>query len=510
MVHITPEVKKRVGSAPLLGRYHKLPRRLQDDFTLAGMVLGEGCNGKVHMATRKGAPRQAQRYAVKALNIAKLPKKDVATLEAEVQIYLCMDHPHIARLINVYETPEHLNLVMECMGGGELFDRLQQVRQLGATVPEDQAADLTQQMLLVVHYLHSHGIVHRDLKLENFLFESSESNFLKLIDFGFSKFRNRDQRMRTACGTMAYVAPEVLQQQYTNQCDLWSLGIIVFVVLSGMMPFPQNGSSGDLASRIMRGAYFMQKEKWARISDEAMSFTKALLEKDPAIRLTAQDALRHPWIERNTQQRPLTFDPSVKLAFEQYSSAPKFRRCCLLAMAWLLTNQETAQIRKEFCAIDLDQQGTISFGELRSLMVEQFHVADDDILAIFRAMDITHSDEICYSEFVAAMLSTRIGLHDKLLDVAFRNFDQDLSGYITADDLRQTFGNTFEGDNVESLLQEATSSANGVSYSEFAAFVRGTPVNSECVHVGIPVHGQALMGSGHARDTAPKGCCCIM
>merc|ERR1711964_320525 len=136
-------------------------------------------------------------------------------------------------------------------------------------------------------------------------------------------------------------------------------------------------------------------------------------------------------------------------ALRQYSKAPTFKRCCLLSMAWLLTSKETEQVRQEFLAIDTDRQGTISLGELRDLMVRKFSVAEADVVKIFNAMDANHDDEIHYSEFLAAMLSTKIEVNDKLLDSTFRNFDKDLSGYITADDLRNAFGNTFDGQNVE-------------------------------------------------------------
>merc|ERR1712139_469351 len=142
-------------------------------------------------------------------------------------------------------TPQSLSLVMECCEGGELLDRLRAVDRF----PEREAADVTQQMLLAVHYIHCHGIAHRDLKLENFLYDRQGSSFVKLIDFGFSRYLQGEgvselRRMKTACGTLSYVAPEVLTDQYTNQCDLWSMGVIVFIMVSGTMPF--QGKSGEM------------------------------------------------------------------------------------------------------------------------------------------------------------------------------------------------------------------------------------------------------------------------
>jgi calcium-dependent protein kinase len=421
-----------------------------------------------------------------------------------------MDHPHIARLVNVYETPKTLSLVMECCEGGELFDRLKDVKRL----PEPEAAHVTQQMLLAVHYLHSHGIAHRDLKLENFLFDQRGGNLLKLIDFGFSRFCDqtgppRLRRMRTACGTLNYAAPEVLVDTYTNQCDLWSLGVIVFIIVSGAMPF--KGSSSSMRDKIVAGDFIMRKEHWARISDTCKHFITSLLIVEPEVRLTAKQALGHTWLQDNVKRSSVQFDHSHSLlaALQAYKATPKFRRCCFLAMTWLLTSRETAQMQKEFLAIDTDQQGTISQSELKELLARTFGVADADAIEVFKAMDANHDDEIHYSEFLAAMLSTRIDLHDNLLDNTFRNFDKDLSGYITADNLRESLGCTFEGESVETLLGEADLLEDGrISFDEFVAFVCGAPLGSQSVHLSyLPKSGNEV---GSDVSAAGPKCCAIM
>jgi calcium-dependent protein kinase len=326
--------------------------------------------------------------------------------------------------------------------------------------------------------------------------------------------------MKTACGTLSYVAPEVLAEKYTNQCDLWSLGVIVFILLSGSMPFQSNTESVTKA-RITAGKYTMRRERWEKVSLIAQNFVKALLEKNPEVRLTAKSALEHQWIKQYAEQPSIKVDPSMMDALQKYSAAPKFRRYCLLSMAWLLSDKETAQVRKEFCAIDTDQQGTISLGELQSLMVQKFGTSEEDILHIFRAMDANHDDEIHYSEFLAAMISTRMDMDDKLLDTAFRNFDTDLSGYITADNLRYAFGDAFEGEAVECLIGEADLSGCGhISYPEFAAYVRGVPIHSQEIQLSYPPGGSPRAQSRSATSkadvaieqerAAQQACCNIM
>merc|ERR1719230_1130672 len=154
-------------------------------------------------------------------------------------------------------------------------------------------------VLLALNYIHSHGVVHRDIKLENFLYDKKGSDHLKLIDFGFSKIWDPNIKMKVSCGTLSYVAPEVLDQNYTSQCDLWSLGVIAFILLSGYMPF--SGAEGEQAASILKGSYKLKPHKWNNVSPEALKFVQCLLQVDPERRLTADTALNHPWLDKRYQ-----------------------------------------------------------------------------------------------------------------------------------------------------------------------------------------------------------------
>merc|ERR1712176_1464300 len=155
---------------------------------------------------------------------------------------------------------------------------------------ERDAANAVHQMLLAVYYLHSQNIVHRDLKLENFLYEKKDSSFLKLIDFGFSSLLSDPNiRMNMSCGTMSYVAPEVLAKSYTSQCDMWSLGVIVFILLSGYMPF--SGDDKAQLKHIQEGSYRIISSRWKHVSATAKDFTFKLLQVEPTLRPTAKQAL---------------------------------------------------------------------------------------------------------------------------------------------------------------------------------------------------------------------------
>mmetsp|Transcript_72089 Transcript_72089/g.233192 ORF Transcript_72089/g.233192 Transcript_72089/m.233192 type:complete len:535 (-) Transcript_72089:23-1627(-) len=468
----------RAESSLFLGRYHTAPRRMEDDYLLdEGSVLGTGCNGVVMLARSKEDPSGPQRFAVKQLRLSGVAADQRRRLRKEAAIFLRMDHPHIARLFDVYESDEYLHIVMECMEGGELFQRLEE----RGVFPESEAADIVWQILLALNYIHCHGIVHRDIKLENFLYDLQGIDHLKMIDFGFSKAWDSGSKMQRRLGTMPYTAPEVLARSYTSQCDLWSLGVIVFALLSGSMPF--TGTTAAQMQRISEGKYVMVPEKWGSISVEAKHFVQSLLRVDPDKRLSAKGALEHAWVsKRHRQSGVVEVDHLVVDALRQFTQASRFRRCCLEIMAWSLSNEERAKVREYFIALDANKHGTILLWELQKLLQEKFCIPDDETRRIFDVLDFNRDSEVQYSDFLAAMLNTQIALHDALLHSTFKKFDTDHSGFITVEDVRAVIGDTFDGERVEKVIDEAVHVRDRrISYPEFVMYLRGDPPPSGCV-----------------------------
>lgn len=185
-------------------------------------MLGEGMTSCVKICTKVAT---GQRYALKTLQINRMDPAKMQELRDEITIMKGLDHPHIVRLYDVHEEKNKMYLVMEYCEGGELFDRLFQ--QEGGKFTERKAAQLVQKMLASIHFMHTRNICHRDLKLENFIFEDQTADSqLKLIDFGLSHRYTKNENMRNILGTSYYMAPEVLKQEYNNKCDLWSIGVI--------------------------------------------------------------------------------------------------------------------------------------------------------------------------------------------------------------------------------------------------------------------------------------------
>lgn len=221
---------------------------------------------------------------------------DTDRLETEVEILKAVEHPHIISLEEFFDTPETLYLVMELVSGGELFDK---ITDLGA-YSENTAAVLVKNILSAVSYLHDLNIAHRDLKPTNLLLKDDEDlTNVKIADFGLSKIIGENTMMQTACGTPIYVAPEVLTgEAYEKEVDMWSVGVITYILLCGFPPFFDDGSNmGQLFEQIMSGDFDYPEEYWDEISDEAKDLIDNLLLVDPSKRFTAKQALAHPWLQ---------------------------------------------------------------------------------------------------------------------------------------------------------------------------------------------------------------------
>ncbi|CAJ1364551.1 unnamed protein product [Effrenium voratum] len=224
--------------------------------------------------------------------------------------------------------------------------------------------------------------------------------------------------------------------------------------------------------------YVLKPERWSTISLEGRQFVKSVLEVDPNKRLTAAQALQHTWIKNRAEVASDMVDKGVVDALRAFGKVSKFRRCCMEMMAWSLSNEERAQVTEDFLALDRSQQGTIKMGDLKQVLAGKFNISNEETRLIFDALDSNHDEEIHYSDFLAAMVNTRISLHDHLLQAAFKKFDVDSSGYITASNLRDVLGETWEGEQVEKLLAEADIlKDNRISYEEFKSYLRGDPMS---------------------------------
>jgi len=419
--------------------------------------------------------------ALKSLKIRYLSKDERQRLFSEVDICLLMDHPHIARLFEVYQEEFTTTLCMELLTGGELFERLVRVKRYD----ERHAARLVKQMCSAVAYMHSPSspggqICHRDLKLENFMFsDDTDDAQLKLIDFGLSKVTEQGVDMTLWAGTIHYMAPEVLKCKYDHRCDLWSLGVVVYMILFGRPPFSMKRVA-DTHSKIRKGKYKL----WRSVSGEAQDFLKCLLHVNPVDRTSAADLIGHPWIKANEvklDEPAPAIDADLLQAMQQYAAQSAFKRAALELVSLSVPVAELDGLRATFEQIDTGRQGVITVQEFHQCISkcgggEEMKASAE---ALFAKLDLSDTHAIHYSEFLASCIQWKFHddqLRQHLHDV-FRKFDVDSKGAITVDNLRGILGNEFGNAKVEDLLAECDANHDGgIDFDEFVSYLAGCVV----------------------------------
>lgn len=430
-----------------------------DDFAFEDKVLGTGMSGDVRLARRCTTGRL---FAVKSFQKDKFPDHKVETLKREAEIHLSLDHPHIASLEHVYETDTELHLVLEYLEGGEMTDRLAAC----GTFSESAAAAAVRQMLCAMSYLHAQKIAHRDLKLQNFVYEHKDNDQVKLIDFGLAKRCDNDKSMSTLCGTQQFMAPEVYRRSYTEKADVWSLGITTYMLLCGCAPF--RGSRKQILNSAKAGKPYFCQARFEPCSREAKDFVKALLCRDPEKRLSMSEALRHPWL-RSLAPVARSVDVGVVRCLRDFSQAPPLRRASLAVAARSLcpklSPRDQRMLREQFLTIDSDGSGTITKEKLERLLEPD--LADE----LFRGLDANGDGEVAYGEFLSAALQQRVELEDSTLLLAFSVFDTQGDGEITAERFQEALGRPCSRQDPKHWIGEADEDGNGaVSLSEFLAY----------------------------------------
>eukprot|EP00457_Paulinella_chromatophora_P006463 gb/GEZN01006481.1/.p1 GENE.gb/GEZN01006481.1/~~gb/GEZN01006481.1/.p1 ORF type:complete len:336 (+),score=52.33 gb/GEZN01006481.1/:70-1077(+) len=273
--------------------------KLSDQFTLKEK-LGEGNFAIVRRAVRKA---DHQEFAVKCIKKRRLKPEELQATHDEVEILQKIHHPNCVQLFAVFDTKKDLYMVMELLTGGELFDRIVEKESFS----EKQAVGVIKSVAEALSYLHANGISHRDLKPENLLLSDHTDNAtIKLTDFGLAKFRFQGgPLMITACGTPGYVAPEVLKgHPYGTEVDVWSLGVILYILLCGFPPF-YHPQTAELYKAIKAGKYDFPDEFFKNITDNAKDLIRRCLTVQPEARITSKGILSHPWIVGKAATRAL-------------------------------------------------------------------------------------------------------------------------------------------------------------------------------------------------------------
>ncbi|KAL8138352.1 hypothetical protein V2J09_004353 [Rumex salicifolius] len=466
-----PEQVKRIASVgvqleSVLGRK---TGNIKEAYIL-GRKLGQGQFGTTFLCTDRATGKE---LACKSIAKRKLLTiEDVEDVRREIQImHHLAGHPNVIQIVEAYEDALAVHVVMELCAGGELFDRIIQ----RGHYTERKAAELARVIVNVVVACHSLGVMHRDLKPENFLFVNHEEDaLLKTIDFGLSMFFKPGETYSDVVGSPYYVAPEVLRKHYGPECDIWSAGVIVYILLSGVPPFWDETEQG-IFEQVLRGELDFISEPWPSISHGAKDLVSKMLERDPTKRLTAHQVLCHPWVQVDGDAPDKPIDSAVISRLKQFSAMNKLKKMAIRVIAESLSEEEIAGLKQMFKMIDADNSGQITLEELKSgLERVGTNLKDSELLELMRAADVDNSGTIDYGEFLAAMLHLNKVQKEDHLFTAFSYFDKDGSGYITFDELQQACEQFGLGDaHLDEIIREVDQDNDGrIDYSEFVAMMQ--------------------------------------
>ncbi|CAD8205468.1 unnamed protein product [Paramecium pentaurelia] len=444
--------------------------RITKDYTLLNPPLGNGAYGEVRKAIHKSTNLMR---AVKIIHKSQTTKQEQERLINEVEILQKLDHPNIIQIYEFYQDDRFFYIVTELCTGGELFDKIR----AEGSFSEKKAAEIMKQILSAVNYCHEQKIVHRDLKPENLLYESEEENsLLKIIDFDTSKEFVPNQKLNQKLGTPYYIAPEILKKQYDEKCDLWSCGVILYILLCGYPPF--DGKNEDkIMEKISQGVYSFDSQEWEDVSIEAKNYIRKLLELDPSKRLNAQQALSEPWIKKFNN--PLEFDKplmtKVLKNLKKFITQQKLQESIVkFIVNQLATKQEKTELLKTFQCLDTNQDGKLSKEELLAgySKIMKPVEAVEEVNRIFLQVDKNNSGSIDYTEFVIATIDRQQLLSKQRLKMTFRMLDKDKSGSISIDELKEIFSGISE-DIWKQVVQDFDSNSDGqISLNEFFTMMK--------------------------------------
>ena len=403
-------------------------------------------------------------YACKQLQKTKL--SDYEGLMREVNLMIKLDHPNIIKLYEVYENEKYIYLIMELCTGGELFDRIVEKTDQGVQFSEEEAASLFKQMMSAINYCHKNGIVHRDLKPENLLFLTKDDKSpIKVIDFGMSKRFDSKNFMSEKVGTAYYISPEVLQGKYDEKCDIWSAGVILYIIICGYPCF--NGEDDDeIFAAIRKGKIVFPSPEWDDVSNDVRELIKKMC-CPPETRLTAEQVLNEPWVKNNAPnglaKLPLKFD-----SFKSYSHSNKLRKAVLTYIATRLSENEIKKIKDIFQSIDINNDGKLSLEEIKKAVGKADGLKAENVEEIFKSIDTDNSGNIEYTEFISASIEKNLYLNKEKLKDAFKLFDADNSGKISRAEIENVLKMDKNSKEIEAIMAKHDKNKDGeIDFKEF-------------------------------------------
>jgi serine/threonine protein kinase len=366
-----------------------------------------------------------------------------------------LDHPNIAKVIEAYERHRHIYLIMEYCSGDNLCER---------EFTEEQTSIVVRKILSAVAYMHDNNVVHRDIKLENIMFDKpGENGEVKIIDFGLATryLSDEHKRMTDRVGTLYSMAPQVLQGVYDDKCDLWSIGVVAYILLSGKQPFwgppremPWEQRKKIMMDRIMRCDYMrMTAGKWTNISKEAKDFVAAMLQMDPKKRPSARNALEHSWMKRHARYK-IDLDP-VAPQTSQCGELKELKASARRAMVKNLSDEKLRKLREALESRDSANEGHVTVKEFLATL------SKFDCSLTGSSMELSSLD-IDYVELLADIVESKCRRRSERWAELFAQIDEGQTGKASKDHLAATLKDAVDSQLLNKVLEKVSVDSNGM------------------------------------------------
>jgi calcium-dependent protein kinase len=457
-------------------------------------ILGQGTFGKVYKVFLKNTSPPIYR-AMKHIEKSKQQLISAISLLNEIEILKELDHPNILKIYEYYTTNDSIYIISELCEGGELFDKITEEKYF----TEKCAKIIMKQLFSAIEFCHLNKVIHRDLKPENILLIKKEITSIydfqiKLIDFGTSVRVKHETMLNKNIGTPFYVAPEVLNNNYNEKCDMWSLGVIMYILLYGVPPFYGNNDE-EIYEKVMKGEFDFKNDKYSIIiSNQARDLIKCLIEKDIKKRLSSSQALEHEWIRsldidcRNSYSSTETTDSKIILKVSQnlrnFYATQKLQQMTLAFIVHNLVNLNDIQnLYHVFMKFDVNGDGRLTKEELMNGLVNVIGKtnAQNEIDRLMKVIDMDCNGYIEYEEFIRATMDKDKLLSKKNLKYCFDFVDENKNGKISCNEIKAILDkdNTIADEVWKALVDEVDLDGDGeINFEEFVIMMNNSKFNS--------------------------------